>query len=303
MSFPPGGGRTVMTTMQTTTHTLDTGDAQIAYDVHGPLPTADGRPPLMMIGQPMTASGFSALASHLPDRTVVTYDPRGLGRSTRSDGRTDNSPTVQAEDVHAVIEAIGAGPVELFASSGGAVTALALVAAHPDDVVTLVAHEPPIISVLPDADAAKRAQAGFHDVYMAKGSGAGMAAFIAMSSWQGEYTDAYFAEPAPDPAAFGMPASDDGTRDDPLLSDRSWAITDYRPDAEALAAAPTRIVIAVGEESAGVFTGRTAVATAELLGQEATVFPSHHGGFLGGEFGYAGQPEAFATRLREVLGG
>jgi len=291
-----------MTTMQTTTHTLDTGDAQIAYDVHGPLPADEGRPPLMMIGQPMTASGFSTLASYLPDRTVVTYDPRGLGRSTRSDGRSDNSPTVQAEDVHAVIEALGAGPVELFASSGGAVTALALVAAHPDDVVTLVAHEPPIIPVLPDADAAKRAQAGFHDLYMARGSSAGMAAFIAMSSWQGEYTDAYFAQPAPDPAAFGMPATeDDGSRDDPLLSDRSWAITDYRPDVEALNAAPTRIVIAVGEESEGVFTGRTAVATASLLGQEATVFPSHHGGFLGGEFGYAGQPEAFAKRLREVL--
>jgi pimeloyl-ACP methyl ester carboxylesterase len=82
-----------------------------------------------MIGQPMDASGFGTLASHFPDRTVVTYDPRGLGRSTRRDGRVDHSPTVQASDVHAVIEALGAGPVEMFASSGGAVTALALVAA------------------------------------------------------------------------------------------------------------------------------------------------------------------------------
>jgi hypothetical protein len=61
------------------------------------------------------------------------------------------------------------------------------------------------------------------------------------------------------------------------------------------------VLIAVGEESSGLFTGRTSVATAELLGQQVTVFPSHHGGFLGGEFGYAGQPEAFARRLREVL--
>src|SRR3954464_270210 len=286
----------------TTTHTLETAGADIAYDVHGPLPPADGRPPLFMIGQPMTASGFNTLASYFPDRTVVTYDPRGLGRSTRKDGRDDNTPTVQAEDVHAVIEALGAGPVDMFASSGGAVTALALVAAHPGDVVTLVAHEPPIIPVLPDAEAAERARNGFRDVYMAKGSSAGMAAFIAMSSWRGEFTDEYFAQPAPDPAAFGMPASeDDGSRDDPLLSDRSAAVTAYRPDAAALAAAPTRIVIAVGEEPEGVFTGRPAVATAELLGQEATVFPSHHGGFLGGEFGYAGQPEAFARKLREVL--
>jgi pimeloyl-ACP methyl ester carboxylesterase len=286
----------------TTTHTLSTDGADIVYDVHGPLPTADGRPPLFMIAQPMDASGFVALTAQFPDRTVVTYDPRGLGRSVRKDGRVDNTPTVQAEDVHAVIEALGAGPVEMFASSGGAVTAFALVTAHPDDVVTLVAHEPPLISVLPDAAAAERAQAGFRDVYEAKGRGAGMAAFIAMTSWRGEFTDEYFAQPAPDPAAFGMPAEDDGSRDDPLLSDRSLAVTSYRPDVDALGAAPTRIVVAVGEESEGVFTGRTAVATAELLGQEATVFPSHHGGFLGGEFGYAGQPEAFAARLREVLG-
>jgi pimeloyl-ACP methyl ester carboxylesterase len=285
----------------TTTHLLETAEVDLAYDVHGSLPTADGRPPLLMIGQPMDAGGFATLASLFPDRTVITYDPRGLGRSRRKDGRVDHSPTVQAEDVHALIEALGAGPVELFASSGGAVTALALVAAYPNDVTTLVAHEPPLIPVLPDAEAAERARAGLRDVYLAKGAGAGMAAFIAMTSWQGEFTDEYFAQPVPDPAQFGMPSEDDGSRDDPLLSDRSWAVSGYRPDAERLAAAPTRIVIAVGEESQGTFTGRTAVATAELLGQPVTVFPSHHGGFLGGEFGYAGQPVAFARRLRQVL--
>jgi pimeloyl-ACP methyl ester carboxylesterase len=283
------------------THMLETTEAEIAYDVRGPLPTVDGRPPLYMIGQPMDAGGFATLASHFPDRTVITYDPRGLGRSIRRDGRVDNAPTVQADDIHAVIEALGAGPVEMFASSGGAVTALALVAAYPDDVTTLVAHEPPLIAVLPDAAEAERARAGFRDAYEAGGWGAGMAAFIAMTSWRGEFTDEYFAQAAPDPARFGMPVEDDGSRDDPLLSDRSWAISSYRPDLDALAASPTRVVIAVGEESLGTFTGRSAVATAELLGGQATVFPSHHGGFLGGESGYAGQPEAFARRLREVL--
>src|SRR5207344_1753782 len=148
MSFSARRSRQCMTM---TTHTLETRGAEIVYDIHGPLPTTDGRRPLFMIGQPMTASGFDTLASHFPERTVVTYDPRGLGRSTRTDGRTDNDPTVQGEDVHAVIEAIGTGPVEMFASSGGAVTALALVAAHPEDVTTLEAHEPPLITVLPDA--------------------------------------------------------------------------------------------------------------------------------------------------------
>src|SRR5947208_3307453 len=285
----------------TTTHMLQTAGATIAYDVHGPLPTADGRPPLFMIGQPMDASGFATLASLFPDRTVVTYDPRGLGRSTRQDGRGDHAPEVQANDVHAVIEALGVGPVEMFASSGGAVTALALVAAYPDDVTTLVAHEPPLIPVLPDADAAERARGDVRQAYEAKGSNAGMAAFVAMTSWRGEFTDDYFAQPAPDPVQFGMSSQDDGSRDNPLLSDRSWAVSGYRPDVDKLGAAPTRVVIAVGEESLGTFTGRTAVATAELLGQQATVFPSHHGGFMGGEFGYPGQPEPFARRLRDVL--
>jgi hypothetical protein len=189
----------------------------------------------------------------------------------------------------------------MFASSGGAVTALALVAAHPTDVSTLVAHEPPLIPVLPDADAAQRALGGVRDAYEAKGSHAGMAAFIAMTSWQGEFTDEYLTRPAPDPAMFGMPAEDDGSRDDPLLSDRSWAVTSYEPDVHALAASPTRVVIGVAEESGDTFTGRTSVAIAALLDQQATVFPSHHGGFVGGESGYAGQPEAFARTLRAIL--
>ena len=233
---------------------------------------------------------------------MVTYDPRGIGRSTRRDGRVDNSPTVQAEDVHALIEALGAGPVEMFASSGGAVTALALVAAYPDDVVTLVAHEPPLIPVLPDCRGGRaRPRRGSRRV---------------RGQWLecrhgGLHRDDVVARrvhrrilrPARRriPPRSGMPTEDDGSRDDPLLSDRSWAITSYRPDVDTLVAAPTRIVIAVGEESERVFTGRTSVATAELLGQQATVFPSHHGGFLGSESGYPGQPEAFARKLCDVL--
>jgi hypothetical protein len=164
------------------THTLETAEVDLVYDVLGPLPTGDGRPPLLMIGKPMDAGGFRALASYFPDRTVVTYDPRGLGRSRRKDGRVDNVPTVQAGDVHAVIRALDSGPT-------------------------------------------------------------------------------------------------------------STRCLRHRP------ASSSRF----GEESAGTFTGRASVVTAELLGQEATVFPSHHGGFLGGGSGYAGQPEAFAHRLRGVL--
>src|SRR5260370_18056023 len=96
------------------THKLVTTEADIVYDVRGPLPTADGRPPLFMIGQPMDASGFATLASHFPDRTVITYDPRGLARSTRNDCRIDNAPTVHADDVHPVIDALPAPPLHFF---------------------------------------------------------------------------------------------------------------------------------------------------------------------------------------------
>ncbi len=281
--------------------TLEVPGATIAYDVRGSLPAEDGRPPLLMVGQPMDASGLGTLASYFPDRTVVTYDPRGLGRSTRSDGSIVNDPAVQAEDLHRLVDALGVGAVDLFASSGGAVTALALVAAHPDDVRTLVAHEPPLFTLLPDAAAAVAAERAVQDAYHARGWGAGMAQFIALTSWKGEYDDSYAAQPAPDPAAFGLPTEDDGGRTDPLLSGVSNPVTAYRPDVAAVTAAPTRVVVAVGVESRENVTGRTAAATAEALGLPLTEFPSHHGGFLGNEYGHGGEPEAFAASLREAL--
>ena len=151
--------------MTVTTRTLALTDAELVYDVRGPLPAADGTPPLLMIGQPMDASGFGTLASYFADRTVVTYDPRGLGRSTRRDGRVEHDPRQQAEDLHHLIVALGVGPVDVFGSSGGAVTGLAMVAAHPEDVRTLIAHEPPVLSLLPDAERAFAAEAWVSEAY------------------------------------------------------------------------------------------------------------------------------------------
>jgi pimeloyl-ACP methyl ester carboxylesterase len=284
-----------------TTHTLDVPGATLTYDVRGPLPPADARPPLLLIAQPMDASGFGTLASYFPDRTVITYDPRGLGRSTRSDGQTANTPQQQADDLHRLIGELG-GTVDLFGSSGGAVTGLHLVTTHPEDVRTFVAHEPPLLGVLPDALQAFEAEKRVQDAYHQRGWGAGMAAFIALTSWQGEFTDDFGAE-LPDPAAFGLPTGDDGSRGDPLLSGISNAITSYQPDIPELSAASTRVVVAAGIESTGTLTWRSSSALADELDQELAVFPSNHGGFLGDEYGQPGQPEAFATRLREVLGG
>jgi len=248
----------------------------------------------------MGAGGFVTLASHFPDRTIITYDPRGSERSVLDVPTNPPTPEDHADDLHRVIQEVG-GPVDLFASSGGAVNALALVAKHPEDVRTLVAHEPPLPAVLPDRDAALAAAQAVHETYMRSGFGAGMAHFIAVVSHQGEFPDDFAKQPGPDPAMFGMPTEDDGGREDPLLSGTANGITSYRPDVAALTAAPTRVVIGVGVESRKTLTGRTSVATAALLGQDPVEFPSHHGGFLGGEFGYAGQPEAFAVQLRDVL--
>ena len=151
-----------MTVTEATTRTLDAPGATITYDVR---PGGDGsQPPLMLIGSPMGAAGFATLASHFPDRTVVTYDPRGAERSTKDDPSSESNPGQHADDLHRIIQEVG-GPVDLFASSGGAVNALALVAAHPDDVRTLVAHEPPLAALLPDADNAKAAVRAISDSY------------------------------------------------------------------------------------------------------------------------------------------
>jgi pimeloyl-ACP methyl ester carboxylesterase len=133
----------------------------------------------------MGAAGFGTLGSHFADRTVVTYDPRGLERSMISDQGTDVTPEVHADDVHRLIRVLDAGPVDLFASSGGAINALALVAKHPADAGTVVAHEPPLVGFLPDREAAMAASRAVHQTYMRRGFGAGMAHFIALTSHKG----------------------------------------------------------------------------------------------------------------------
>jgi pimeloyl-ACP methyl ester carboxylesterase len=287
------------------THTLELPDVDLTYDVHGPVPTGDGRPLLFMIGQPMQADGFADLAAQFPDRTVITYDPRGLGRSNvRRDGSDDQRPEEQAADLHALAAHLGQGKVDVFGSSGGAVAGLTWVSLYPDDVATLLAHEPPSTWVLPnDAQAADRAFRGVREVYQNRGFGAGMATFIALTMWPGEFTDEYFARPPADPAMFGMPTEDDGNRDDMLLSERAVTVTTYEYDLDAIAAAPTRVVLGVGEETGETITARTTRAVAARLGSEPVVFPSHHGGFVGGgpENPYAGKPVEFAVTLHQVL--
>jgi pimeloyl-ACP methyl ester carboxylesterase len=282
------------------TETLDALDAVLAYDIR----EADGEstaPTLLMIGSPMDASGFTTLVEHFRDRKVVTYDPRGVTRSERTDPTTETTPEEHADDLHRVIAAVATEPVDIFASSGGAVNALALVSRHPEQVRVLVAHEPPAAKVLPDREQALAATDNIREIYERDGLGPAMAKFIALTALRGPVTADFAAGPGPNPADFGLPTEDDGARDDVLLGQNLVTCTHYDPDFDALRAASTRIVVAAGAESEGELAHRAAVAVAERLGTQAVVFPSHHGGFLGGEFGQQGDPDAFAATLRRVL--
>jgi pimeloyl-ACP methyl ester carboxylesterase len=249
----------------------------------------------------MGASGFPTLAGHFTDRTVVTYDPRGVERSKKDDDTTESTPDEHADDLHRLISKLDAGPVDIFASSGGAVNALALVAEHPEQVRIVVAHEPPTAQVLPDREAALAASRDVHDTYMREGMGPGMAKFIAIVSHKGPIAANYVDQPAPDPAMFGLPTEDDGSRNDPLLGQNVISITHYQFDFDALRAASTRIVIAAGAESEGELACRAALAVADRLGTKPVIFPSGHAGFLGGEYGQTGDPDGFAATLRGIL--
>jgi pimeloyl-ACP methyl ester carboxylesterase len=290
---------TEQTMTEPATHTLEVPGAVLTYDVR-PGGTG-GEPVLLLIGSPMGAAGFGTLAGSFADRTVVTYDPRGAERSRRTDGAATATPEEHADDLSRLIAALDSGPVDLFASSGGAINALALVARHPEQVRTLVAHEPPAAALLPDREHALAACRDIHDTYQRSGMGPAMAKFIAIVSHKGPITAEYLQQPAPDPAMFGLPTEDDGSRDDVLLGQNLLSCTAFEPDVDALRAASTRIVLAAGTESDGELANRGAHAFAERLGTTPVIFPSNHAGFLGGEYGQTGQPEAFAGRLREVL--
>ena len=286
---------------QLETHALDVPGAVLHYDVRGN--DASTQPVLLLIGSPMGAAGFGTLAGHFTDRTVVTYDPRGAERSKRTDGALRSSTEEHADDLYRLITALDAGPVDIFGSSGGAVNALALVARHPEQVRTLVAHEPPAAQELPDREQALAVCDGIKQTYLREGFGPAMAKFIALVSHDGPIPDGYADQPGPDPAMFGLPTVDDGSRDDALLCLNMPSCLAYRHDFDALRAASTDIVMAVGAQSSKAIAGRAGVAVAERLGTAPVTFPGGHDGFLGGEYGGMGEPDAFATTLRQVLTG
>ncbi len=285
-----------MTTV--TTGTVQAPGALLTYDVREPQTRSDHRP-LFVFGSPMGASGFEELVGHLTDRTVITYDPRGAERSTlTADGTVTGE--LHGEDMHRVVEAVGLGPVDAFGSSGGGAFALHWIVQFPHDVRTLVAHEPPLTTILEDRAMAIRASEDIVATYQREGYGAAMAKFIQLVIHAGPLPDDYLDRPAPDPSVFGLPTTDDGSRDDALLG-RNLAMPPFEPDLDALRASPVRIVPAVGSEGEGTLARRGGETLAKLLGVEPVAFPGDHGGFTVNPMSPGNDPAAFAGMLREVL--
>ncbi|GAS99095.1 alpha/beta hydrolase fold protein [Mycolicibacterium canariasense] len=267
---------------------LDVPGARLHYEVRG------SGPLLLAIGSPMTAAEFLPLAHAMAaDHTVVTYDPRGLGRSSIDDPEQDATPELRADDVAAILDALDAGSADVFGSSGGAVTGLALAARHPGRVRTLVAHEPPLLELLPDADRQRAATEEIIATFHRDGVEAAWLAFMANAGFDLEAPDAGPPPgPEPTPEQRAQQLADSARFFDRELRDT----TRYVPDIAALTAGPARIVVGLGAQSGHLLTDTTTRALAALLHREPVIFPGDHGGFIGA-------PGEFADTLRAVLSG
>lgn len=285
------------------THHLDVPGAQLYYEVRG------SGPLLLVVGQPMTSAWFSPLADLLAaDNTVVTYDPRGLGQSTVDDPSLDVTPEIEADDLAWLVDAVGGGAANVFGSSGGAVAGLAFATGHPGKVGTLVAHEPPVVQLLPDAPHVHAAVGGIEDAYRAAGAGAASQKFVSLVMHDGPVTEEGVPPVAwPPEGQGGAGAEDAGSGEPPPApSEKQRADEElfylrmlrpflrYEPQLDSLRLGRPDVVVAVGEASRREVARRSAVALAEQLGTSPAVFPGDHGGFMT-------DPAAFADALRQVL--
>jgi pimeloyl-ACP methyl ester carboxylesterase len=297
-----------MMTAQPTTDHLAVPGGKLYYEVRG------SGPLLLVIGQPMTSGPFGPLADLLAtDHTVVTYDPHGLGESTVDDPSLPITPEVEADDLAQIIDAVGGGPADVFGSSGGATAGLALATCHPDKVRTLIAHEPPLPELLPDAPQVHAVIDDIENAYHNGGSGAAWGKFVSLvihdgpipeggvpqATWppQGQVAAGDEGQAAEDADADQAPPerSEKQQADDELFFLRMLKpFNRNQPNVDALRSGGPRVVVAVGETSRGEVPRRAADVLAERLGTSATTFPGHHGGFMD-------DPAGFASRIREVL--
>jgi pimeloyl-ACP methyl ester carboxylesterase len=289
-------------------HYLNVPGGRLYYEVRG------SGPLLLVIGQPMTSAPFGPLADLLAeDHTVVTYDPHGLGASTIDDPSRDVTPEIQGDDLAHLVDAVGAERADVFGSSGGAIAALAFAARHPDKAGAVIAHEPPVAELLPDAAHVRSAVDDIEDAYRAYGSGAAWGKFVSLVMHDGPVTEAGVPPAAWPPAGDGTEdaqaqASEgpEGVETRPEPSEKQQAddelfflrmlkpFTRYQPPVEILRWGGPRVLVAVGAASGNEIARRSAEALAERLETQPAVFPGDHGGFMA-------DPAAFAAAIRQVL--
>jgi pimeloyl-ACP methyl ester carboxylesterase len=257
--------------------------ARLHYEIRG------AGPLLLVVGSPMGAAEFAPLADALAgDHTVVTYDPRGITGSTIDDPEQDSTPELRADDVAAILDDLGAESADVFGSSGGAVTALALVVRHPGRVRTLIAHEPPLLELLPDAAQQRANTQDIIDTYRTDGMGVAWFKFMVNAGFDMSNPEGAELPTPPEPSEAERRESGR------FFNHELWHTTQYVPDIEALKASSTRVLVGLGVESGHLLTHRTSEALAGLLGNTTVGFPGDHGGFMEA-------PTEFADALRRVL--
>ncbi|MDQ1554022.1 MAG: hypothetical protein QOK46_1100 [Microbacteriaceae bacterium] len=298
----------------TTIDSIDIPGGKLSYQVRG------SGPVLLVLGAPMAAADFGTLADALArDRTVVTVDPRGISGSRLDDPDQDSTPELRADDAAALLDALGIESADVFGSSGGAVTGLAMVARHPGRVKTLIAHEPPLLELLPDAAEQRAAVEDTIETFHRDGLGAAWMAFMAsarsdsgagpddragVADDHGAGAEDRGSEPEAEPQGHEQQGHEQQAHEQPseqsLANGRHFftheirGTTRYLPDIPALTSGRSRVIIGFGADSAGLVTLQTSLALAELLGSTPVEFPGDHGGFMG-------QPTEFAAALQKAL--
>lgn len=274
---------------RTTSATLDVPGANIYYEVRGSGPTL-----LLIPGGPQDAGVFAGISRQLADRyTVVSYDPRGNSRSTVEGEPGELRVDQHADDAARLIQELDGEPAYVFGTSGGAQIGLNLTVRHPALLRMLVAHEPPCLLMLDDPSAALAASQDLYDTYRRDGVDAAMQRFF------GDHGLAD--EPAADAPPEAMTDEDMETLGRVSGNFEYWLahgmmpLSLYRPDVDALRAGGRRVVVGIGEGSAGQTTCRTAVALAEKLGTEPMPFPGDH-------VGYGPHVDTFAATLDRAFG-
>jgi pimeloyl-ACP methyl ester carboxylesterase len=265
-----------------TADTLKVSGARLYYELRG------SGPLLAIVGAPMSAAPFAPLADVLAaDHTVLTMDPRGHFGSVLDDPDADSTPELRAADLAHLIRHLDAGPATVLGSSGGAITTLALVQAHPELVQTAVAHEPPLTQLLPDREERLAATEDAVATFVGGdtlGAVRKFLAFAGMAMPEEVFLQAFGGEKSPEEVA----------------SERFFYLHELRgtaawePDLDALRAASTRLIVGIGDASAGQLCDHTSQALAAELKTAPTMFPGGHGGFIE-------DPARFAGRLREIL--